>query len=1582
MVENGGGRPRQPEAVDFLIGCVEADRSWAEWIAWQVQGAGYGTAFAGWDVVPGNREIDWQRRAVERARHTLLVVSPAIVEAPGALATWDGLLRADPDGARRLLIPVVVRHGELGAFLGGLAPIRLAGLAEPEAAAALHTGLAAVLTGTARPTVPPTFPASGAPSGPAYPGMALAEELADLLTRVIDAYQQTYPDARITRAVSNDGLVYLEVRAEKDGSQQRWPVGVLPGDLDDAALDRFLAQVHDAHKRRIQRGESDLIYGRTLANDAVRRRAQRVGVTAQSIHAVEHGWDPAQYQARQAERLAADADYPADLYVAQRFTELTGPAGAAPRADALSKVLDWLDTRDPRLVLVLADFGHGKTFLTREIARRVPTRYDRLVPMVIDLKTFGTPQTLDTVLKTHLQDAGEEGVPARAVRRILERGQLLLIFDGFDELAVRLTYDVAAEQLRLILSAVSGRAKVILTSRTQHFASNEQLLSALGKQVHLQPAARLIRLEHFDDGQILEFLRRCYARSGDRALAENPDQAASDRFALLKRVTDLRGLSQTPRMLAFISDLPERDLLAARDKEGRITQTDLYRTLVNRWLRFEADRKPPTFGALPSLDPDQLRKAATAIALRRWTADEGLDLPTLQTAVNDTLEDLGKIRLKPAQTLFTIGSGSLLTRDDNDRFSFVHASVMEYLVADGITGQLAATGDSPTLRSHPVSALIVSFLIGARSAQTDLERWVRAQLRDSRPGGATGSWWRRRRADTDRSSSAPSRLNALALASGLGLNGLAPDLHDEDLRGADLTTRGDLRYANLSGADLRGMRLADLALRGAILRRADLRGIELTNVDLTDADLRGADLTGAHLVGPKLRGARLDESRWQRAALLDAELGPAELDHDALRAAAIPGHDPARPMWLPQLRGQPHLAWDDAGDLLAAAWGAHVVLLTARLHPLRVLNAYREVTALALAPDGRTLAIGCSGGATQLVDLGTEPTIRDLAGHSETVSALAFAPNGETLASADRKGNIYRWTVASGRQGQKTESGVAVAAMTYARNGKTLAAAGGNIFGARDYWGPTTAALYLEGPDLGRGARDPGRGAGQILHKAGRISALAISSSGDAVAVGTHGGKVLRFFDVPAKIAEMTPAWEPDLLTSHEPPVLALEFMNDYILGADRVNLIRWSSGDHFYTAPAVRYFPHPVAAAVAPSGGLVAWVNDEGQGTAWEPASAGIVGTFQSTTSAVRTLTFSPDGSVLASADSAGRARLWEAVTGRQVASLDVAHVGVVMEFTADSRVLATSGMTYREPVRIFDAKTGRPAGTIPTNGDVRAMAFSADGGYLAMAHKHGSIKVAATATGQLVIQYAPFEVNAGSATGELLAHSIAVAFTPDGRIVGTGMPSGHEPAPKMRALHIDRATPARRVVPLAHLSDGGFVDVTVISPDARLVAFGGRSGSLRVHDTDSGQLVHSLPSLGGVTCLSFSADGRMLASGHGDYFARLWDVATGREIRALEGHGPVTAVAVAPDGRTMATGHGDGAIRLWDLPSNRLIATLLALSDDNWATLLPDGSYTLDRPTDELWWAVKLSRFSADEISGLDPGIRRRNPGTPIPR
>jgi hypothetical protein len=65
------------EAADFFVSCTGADRAWAEWVAWQLEQAGYSVIVQAWDFEPGDNFVARMRDALERADRTLALVSAA-----------------------------------------------------------------------------------------------------------------------------------------------------------------------------------------------------------------------------------------------------------------------------------------------------------------------------------------------------------------------------------------------------------------------------------------------------------------------------------------------------------------------------------------------------------------------------------------------------------------------------------------------------------------------------------------------------------------------------------------------------------------------------------------------------------------------------------------------------------------------------------------------------------------------------------------------------------------------------------------------------------------------------------------------------------------------------------------------------------------------------------------------------------------------------------------------------------------------------------------------------------------------------------------------------------------------------------------------------------------------------------------------------------------------------------------------------------------------------------------------------------------------------------------------------------------
>ncbi|MFB4315879.1 WD40 repeat domain-containing serine/threonine protein kinase [Actinomadura sp. 21ATH] len=181
-----------------------------------------------------------------------------------------------------------------------------------------------------------------------------------------------------------------------------------------------------------------------------------------------------------------------------------------------------------------------------------------------------------------------------------------------------------------------------------------------------------------------------------------------------------------------------------------------------------------------------------------------------------------------------------------------------------------------------------------------------------------------------------------------------------------------------------------------------------------------------------------------------------------------------------------------------------------------------------------------------------------------------------------------------------------------------------------------------------------------------------------------------------------------------------------------------------------------------------------------------------------------------------------------------------------------------------------------------------------------------------------------------------LAVAFSPDGRILATG--GGDN---TVRLWNVAAGTPIGRPL-TGHTRRVGAV---AFSPDGRLVASGSDDETVRLWDVAAGTPIgepltrHS----GVVQSLAFSPDGRTLATASYDDRVLLWNVRTRTQVgKPLAHDGGVRAVAFGPDGRTLATSSLE--VRLWDVarrtPTHRPLigqahtASTLAFSRDG-ATL-----------------------------------------------
>lgn len=506
------------------------------------------------------------------------------------------------------------------------------------------------------------------------------------------------------------------------------------------------------------------------------------------------------------------------------------------------------------------------------------------------------------------------------------------------------------------------------------------------------------------------------------------------------------------------------------------------------------------------------------------------------------------------------------------------------------------------------------------------------------------------------------------------------------------------------------------------------------------------------------------------------------------------------------------------------------------------------IRSLDFSPDGKILASGSNDHGVRLWDIKAGTQIDHLQWHMDKVYGVGFSPDGKTLTSVSADNTIHLWNVETRKDKAIIQADMAhVSSVCFSPDGRTLASGSGG----------TDLRIYLWDVKTGvQKKRFRGR-------HTDTIRSVAFAPDGKTLASGSA-DHTIRLWDVETGRPKT-------VIRGHAAGINSVNFSADgkvLVSGADDGIVRLWNVESGTLPLPAEPRFAKMVVEKLK----------------------------FQGHTDIVRSVGFSPDGTILASGSPDNTVRLWDPKTGKEILKIKgYAYSDTGVCFAPDGKTLACGATD--STIRLWDTETGAQRlvlGGHPEN--VWSISFSPDGKTLAAAAPEKVIRLWNLENGQEKLTLHGHSDNVKT-----------VCFSPEGKILASGS------ADRTIRLWYEEKGQEKRILQ-GHAQD---VNSLSFSPDGKMLASGSDDRTVRIWNMETGKERMKIDAhRDAVTRIVFDPDGKLLASASIDHTIRIWDVETGTEKLILEGHAkPVRSVSFSPDGMTIVSASDDKTIRMWDL-------------------------------------------------------------------
>jgi hypothetical protein len=567
---------------------------------------------------------------------------------------------------------------------------------------------------------------------------------------------------------------------------------------------------------------------------AVPRLNRVVGDMARRVVALSEFLDSFLRPVAVCAELTADDSPNADLLNTGDFISQRAYVPGSGEVDAIHHLFNgWAEGATPRLCIVLAPAGHGKSKITHVLAKRIAVKYQQAedagrppVPILIPFGQYRRSTSFAGLILEALNRFGNNRLTIEAFQYLISLRRVLFILDGYDEM-VEANPDTARENITIFVQHAGPNSRILLTSRSTFYRTATDVVGQVGDPLLVESEVEVIDLLPFDRLQAKEYLRKRLGDGPDRSKALERAQALLDHDENLE-------ILGSPIFLAEFANSVAKEQWSITD----IRKRGSLQFLVERTFQRERERQGHEY------TDDEQRRFLEGIAFDLLTSGgSGYQRDDLELFVAEAVTD--DLALAGWAAL---ASHHFLLPDDRTGVPLItmrHQVWRDYFQGSALAARLRER--NARAQNEIITRDLPEGVLRAASALVDdgTRRWLvglAAESGDKLVRNLLRMWLLRREPDGTKTIAVDADLRVLL--AGRDLSGLT--FTSVSFGGADLS-RSSLTGSYLKGCDLTGVRFA-----GTVLDRTTLLDC-VVPAGIADAEVASVTIDGAFLFGPQLR---------------------------------------------------------------------------------------------------------------------------------------------------------------------------------------------------------------------------------------------------------------------------------------------------------------------------------------------------------------------------------------------------------------------------------------------------------------------------------------------------------------------------------------------------------------------------------------------------------------------------------------------------------------------------------------------------------------------------------------------------------